>query len=323
LLKKINIVIVGFGSIGQKHFSILRNLKEIEKILIVSKSFKKKLDKKSFIFRKNNDLPKIDIDAVFICSPANEHLKDINYYLKKNCHIFVEKPIAKSIKDLKKQYNKIKKSKKNFTIGYPFRFSAAAKNLKKIIKTKELGKILDVEVTCSSFLPHWRNNRPYKEGVSSQKKLGGGVLLELSHELDYILWFFGFPKKISAYFNKVNLLNIDVEEFVRLVFEYDKFLINIKLCFNDKNFNERYCKIIAVNKNITWNLNDNSVSFYLNNKLKNKIKYKEDKNLLEKEIIEFIKNSKKKVSIVRNKKTLSESMMLMKLIEKIYKNKIS
>ena len=269
-MKKINIAIVGFGSIGQKHFSILRKIKKINKILIISKSFKKKLDKKTFILKNNDDLKSINIDSVFICSPANKHLSDINYYINKNCHIFVEKPIAKSIKEFKKYYSKLHKFKKNFTIGYPFRFSAAAMNLKKIIKTKKLGKILDVEVVCSSFLPNWRKNRPYKEGVSSQKKLGGGVLLELSHELDYILWFFGFPKKIFSFFNKINLLNIDAEEFVRLVFVYNKFLINIKLFFNDKNYKERYCKIIAINKNMKWNLNDNSLSFYKKNKIEKK-----------------------------------------------------
>jgi predicted dehydrogenase len=317
-----NIAIVGFGSIGKKHFSILRKIKKIDKILVISKSFKKKLDKKTFIYKKNDDLENINIDAVFICSPASNHLSDINYYLNKNCHIFVEKPIAKSINELKKHYNKLFKFKKNLTIGYPFRFSAAAMNLKKLIKTKQLGKILDIEVACSSFLPNWRNNRHYKEGVSSQKKLGGGVLLELSHELDYILWFFGFPKKIFSFFSKVNVLNIDTEEFVRLVFVYNKFLINIKLCFNDKNNEERYCKIIAINKNIKWNLNDNSLLFYKNNKIQKKIEYKEDKLLLKKEIIEFMKNFKK-VSIARNKKNLFNSLMIMKLIEKIHKSKVS
>ena len=65
-MKKINIAIVGFGSIGQKHFSILRKIKKINKILIISKSFKKKLDKKTFILKNNDDLKSINIDSVFI-----------------------------------------------------------------------------------------------------------------------------------------------------------------------------------------------------------------------------------------------------------------
>ena len=62
-----------------------------------------------------------------------------------------------------------------------------------------MGKIVKVNSKASSYLPDWRKNKNFRKSVSSQKKLGGGVLLELSHELDYLLWFFKDIRSVSSF----------------------------------------------------------------------------------------------------------------------------
>ncbi len=61
-----------------------------------------------------------------------------------------------------------------------------------------IGQTLYTSVECGSYLPDWRPGNNYKKSVSAKKDLGGGVLLELSHELDYIRWIFGEIKNIYA-----------------------------------------------------------------------------------------------------------------------------
>ena len=73
-------------------------------------------------------------------------------------------------------------------VGYNLRFHPVIKKLKKEIKNK---KIFNVNIQNSSYLPSWRKNNVYTKTSSAKKALGGGVLLDISHELDFIRYLFG------------------------------------------------------------------------------------------------------------------------------------
>ena len=90
------------------------------------------------------------------------------------------------------------------------------KNLKNYV-----GNVYSFNCESGSFLPNWRKKN-YQYSVSAQKKLGGGALLELSHELDYINWIFGKKYETKAFYRNSKILNLDVED-------------NVKI--NDKHFN--------------------------------------------------------------------------------------
>lgn len=320
-MKKNDIAIIGFGSIAKKHYAILKNHRKIKNIYIISKSLKKINKPNTFILKNKDELKTTNIDKVFICSPSSQHLNDAVFFMKKNCEIFIEKPFTNKLQISKKTLSLFSRYKKKILIGYPFRFSSAALNLKNIIQKKELGKIIDVEIACGSYLPSWRKNKPYQKSVSSIKKLGGGVIFELSHEIDYLLWLFGAPKKVISYFNPRNLLNIETEEFVRSLFIYKNFSINVKLSFNQEHLNERYCKIVATKSILIWNLINKTISVYKNNILKEKkIFIKKDKDLLKKEISYFLNN---KIKNIKNKKIIYEQIRIIRLINKMKKKKIS
>ena len=74
------------------------------------------------------------------------------------------------------------------------------------------GKVLEVYVECASYLPDWRPNQDYRQSVSAQKKLGGGVLLELSHELDYLNWICGGWQTITAIGGHYSHLEINSDD---------------------------------------------------------------------------------------------------------------
>ena len=91
--------------------------------------------------------------------------------------------------------------------------------------------------------------------------LGGGVLLELSHELDYLHWFFGVPSTVQSHIKNSGSLDIDVEDQAHLLLTSKQgYPIALQVDFN-RRFVERKCKVIttdgelvwdAVNKNVTW-----------------------------------------------------------------------
>ena len=98
----------------------------------------------------------------------------------KNIKVLIEKPL------FHKFYN-INLRKNQYFIGYNMRFNPLIQKLKKLIKKN---KIWNVNIICSSFLPNWRKQKYFKS-YSAIKRKGGGVLLDLSHELDYTKFLFG------------------------------------------------------------------------------------------------------------------------------------
>jgi len=96
-------------------------------------------------------------------------------------------------------------------IGYVFRHDEGIRKIKELMASMD--HILEADFYCGSWLPNWRpNQKSFKESVSSIKELGGGVLLELSHEIDLAYWLFGKLKINYSFLESTNLLKLKVED---------------------------------------------------------------------------------------------------------------
>ena len=132
----------------------------------------------------------------------------------------VEKPIFHSVFDLKIASNEV-------YVGYNLRFHPMLNKIKTVCEGKD---IWTMNVFCGSFLPDWRPDRDYRESYSAKKESGGGVLLDLSHELDYIQWLAG-PLEIDYVVNgKISNLAITSDDYFSFSGrgQYDTY-ININL----------------------------------------------------------------------------------------------
>ena len=171
-------LIIGYGSIGRRHARILKNKIKIKEVTICTRQ---KIN--GFKTLRNLSDLKTKPSYIVIASPTSEHFKQLKYVEKnfKNIPVLVEKPLFKKNKKFSIKNNKI-------FVGYNLRFHPIIKYLKKNIRKKE---IIDIKVYCNSYLPDWRKNLSYEKSSSAYKRLGGGVILDLGHELDLIRWLFG------------------------------------------------------------------------------------------------------------------------------------
>ena len=281
-------LVIGFGNIAQKHISLIRRIKPNSKFLVLKKNSNER-KKRNIIFIKNLEkINKDHIDYVLICSPSNTHVEYIKKLSRFKKPIFVEKPLANNLTKLKKLYKYGSLKKSRILVGYVFRYNDLFTKIRFLIKNKKISEIRGVEIKSSSFLPDWRKNKDYKSTVSANKNLGGGVLLELSHELDFIICLFGIPKKISAKLFFSRSLKINVETGVKAIFYYKKnFKINLNLDFHSKNCNLRYLKIMGKNEYINWNILKNSLT--LKKKTKKK-KFKTNNLMFKSQMSAFLKN---------------------------------
>ena len=152
----------------------------------------------------------INPDVAFITNPTYLHVETALDCAKKNINLFIEKPISHSLEKIEELEIEIKKRKLFSYIAYNMRFHPVTEYLKELISKKE--KPVNFIVKCSTYLPNWRQNQDYTKSYSAKKEKGGGVILDLSHEFDYINWLFSDIKKIEGHFDKVSNLEINCED---------------------------------------------------------------------------------------------------------------
>lgn len=199
--KKINVLIIGYGSAGQKHCKELKKLVGKENIYIFSKNQNHEFNK---VISLKPELNKF-INYIVISTITSEHL----FYLQKVDNIFynkkvlIEKPLGTKV--IKKRYKN-----NDYFIGYNLRYHPLLQKMKTLLKNKQ---IYNVNITCFSYLPNWRSN---KNSYSFYKSKGGGVEFDLTHEIDYLLWIFGDLKKYNYQIKKLSNITFDSNDFLNL-----------------------------------------------------------------------------------------------------------
>ena len=251
------ILIIGLGSIGSRHLNIAKAKFPQAKIRVLRSSEKKDDSPTNEDFFYNpDDAIAFDPQIVVIANPANYHLSSAMPFIKKNRYFFIEKPISNNFEEAKKFLEICKKENIIVQVGYNLRFLSSLKNFKNYIDKGIIGDIWSVRSEIGQYLPSWRPQSDYRQTVSAKRSLGGGVVNELSHEIDYLLWIFGDIKWIRAITSRQSDLDIDVEDSAHILigFQYcqNKNLIaslNMDFIRHDR---KRECIVIGSVGSIKW-----------------------------------------------------------------------
>jgi len=216
------ILLVSLGSIGQRH---LRNTRQLlpESRIAVLRHYTKSTelpDLADEIFTSIDQAKSFNPDIVIISSPAAAHVFDARVFMEQGCHVFIEKPLSANLEDVHILQNEAKNTSIFSMVGYVLRFHPALNFINRYLQEGHLGDVWTSTVQVGQYLPDWRPSADYRKGVSGQKALGGGALLELSHEIDYSTWIFGFPESLYCSSSRVSHLEIDVEDNAHVIFEY-------------------------------------------------------------------------------------------------------
>jgi len=207
-------------------------------------------------------------DVGIICNETSFHVKTAIQLAKHDCHLFIEKPISNSLINIKTLANLIKKKNLITMIGCDMRFHKCINKMKKIIDSGDLGTILSVRAENGSYVPDWHPWEDYRDSYASKKNLGGGVVLTLIHEIDYLYWFFGNVNEVSAITDKVSNLEISVEDIATILLRFKKNIIaEVHLDYFQQPESRNF-KIVGTNGTIFWDSNSNQVLQYNNSKKK-------------------------------------------------------
>jgi len=279
LSKKTKILIIGFGSIGQRHYKNLRNLGfkniriyDVNKDLIKGKNLIKSINKKELQ----------NFDVAFICSPNHLHIKHALACANAGCDLFIEKPLSHSLKDIKKLENLCKKNKLINLVGCNMRFHPCLEFIKKYLDSKKLGKIYSIDHEVGHYLPNWRKGKDYRKNYAAKKSTGGGIIFDSVHEFDLLFWLNNFFDVVDSkfIFDKVGDLDIQTEDICRAIFKFKNNVFGSVHCDYLQKTYSRSCKIIGDKANLEWDFNENTV-WLLSEKSKKRLFFIKNYNLNE------------------------------------------
>lgn len=188
------VAIIGYGSIGARH---AQNLQE--------------MGIKPVVLTARRDLAGVDVvhswkelalrgclDAIFICNETHKHTDSILHALKlKPKGIFVEKPLAHTVRSATRIAHSAAKYRGVFFVGYSMQFFKPYMEIQKLLKSGVVGEPLSMRISVGQDLRAWRT-RDYRKGYSADAKKGGGVVLDLIHEINIPSWILRGPLRFVA-----------------------------------------------------------------------------------------------------------------------------
>jgi predicted dehydrogenase len=252
-----DVLIIGLGSIALKHIKAILDLHP-DATLFALRSGKKDGDlegiKNIYSIEELVNKP----DFAIISNPTNLHAEFIKELALRGIPMMIEKPALHELCD-SNELLAILKSKKSFTyVAFNLRFHPCIQFLKDYLE-KSMSKVNEVTVYCGSYLPDWRPNVDYKTVYSANLKMGGGVHLDLIHELDYTTWLFGQPEKFSGFQTSSSTLKIETPDYAHYLLNYPGFNASISLNYYRRD-PKRYIEVVMEDKTITVDLIQNKVT---------------------------------------------------------------
>jgi len=255
------VLICGLGSIGRRYCRLIHQFWpsiELSSLRSRSDHSKKKVGEEKYLthcFEEINDAIAWNPNAAVIATPASFHIEQSILLAKAMIPLLIEKPVGTGLEssDLKEKLLFLSKSVPIY-VGYVLRHDPCASMIRKQMLSEKLGCLMSADFYCGSWLPDWRPGQDYRDSVSALRCLGGGALLELSHELDMASWCLGNLKPITAYLRNSGILEIDVEDQACLVFLDTRgcpISIRLELCTNPS---KRTISLRFTNGELIWDL---------------------------------------------------------------------
>ena len=299
------VLVIGYGSIGQRHVNNLIAM-GIETYVLTAYP-----DKKINACFVKSVRECRGVEHAIIATPTYKHLENLvdiskNSLIKK---VLIEKPVEVSVQKALELKRLAIKNKISVFVAYNMRFLKIFEVIKERLEKKS-NLVRLIKISAGQYLPEWRPYKDYKDSYSAHKNMGGGVDLDLSHEIDYMSWILGRPASVIFILKeRIGKLDIDSTDYFKGLYRYPSFIVDVELDY--LRLKERKLIVIGENRTI---LEVDFIKKYLKDLdgvLLNDEKLFDFENSFTEELKEFLGlNSTKRLC------DLDDGIRVLKLIEK-------
>lgn len=235
------VLVVGLGSIARKHIEALGIVRPDAQIYALRHNPQStKVDGVTNIYTID-EAAELKFDFAIISNPTSKHRQTIEWLSELGIPLFIEKPL----------FDQLSSPPKVNSLTYVacnLRFCECLEWVKQNIEGR---RINEVNAYCGSYLPEWRPDVDWRKIYSANKELGGGVHIDLIHEIDYIYWIFGAPISTSKVFRTASSLEISAFDYANYCLIYSNFAVSVVLNYYRRDY-KRTLELLF--DDTTWNV---------------------------------------------------------------------
>ncbi len=256
------ILLIGLGSIGKRHLDNLLAIGYTD-ITVVSRSYELPVEftKCKKYTTTGEALLNHQFDTAFICNPTSLHIPDLLLLLKNQVkNIYIEKPLSNSTEHLNDVLQLANAYSSNIVVGYDLHFDPGTQKIKELLHQNSIGKIISANAFVGQHLSQWRPYEDYRKGMSAKKETGGGVMLDLIHEVDYLYWLLGSVESVACNYINTGELEIETEEAAEMLLKFSNgAMATVHLDYWQPQL-KRYCTFTGTRGTIHWDLAEQRIT---------------------------------------------------------------
>jgi predicted dehydrogenase len=251
-------------------------------------------------------------DAVVVASPPLFHVDQCLAALERGLPVMLEKPVSPDLTGGLRLQQAVDYSGVPLLLGYTWRWWKPLAKARQLIDQQAVGKLRYVKFTMAAHLADWHPSDRYQDFFMASSELGGGALLDESHWLDLMLWFFGMPQKLFARIDKISDLEIDSDDNVDVMVAFENNLrVNLHLDLYTRP-HEKSIQFVGEDGTIIWEPNRIRIGKQMEPEWETE-KYSDDRNDM------FVAVAEEFLAILEGRSeytcTIDDGVRVLKLIE--------
>ena len=259
------IAILGSGSIGRRHARNLTALGQTDLVIFDPDPAARVAPDESpgaLCVATLDEVWRSRPEAVLVTSPSHLHVPQALEAARRGCHLFIEKPLSHDWDGVDDLCGEVARRGLVSMVGCNMRFHPGPARLKGLLDEGAVGRVVAARLYTGSYLPDWRPGTDYRRSYSASAARGGGAILDLIHEIDLALWFFGSGTLVASATVPANSLGLEVEGLAEILIRHDSgVLSSVHLNFVQRDY-QRECRILGAAGTLSWTFQEPYVTRY-------------------------------------------------------------
>lgn len=205
-------LIVGLGSMGKRRIRCLKNLGYDDIVGFDLRESRRKEAEEKYAIKTIDHIKHLnfsEISALIISTPPDKHNEYIRLAIEKKKPAFVEASVV--LEGLEESNKLAKKAKVFIAPSCTMEFHPAIKDIRKIVKSGDFGKVTNFSYHSGQYLPDWHPWENVKDFYVSKKETGGSREI-VPFELTWIVNVVGFPKRIIGFNGKTMDIGAEIDD---------------------------------------------------------------------------------------------------------------
>jgi predicted dehydrogenase len=176
-------------------------------------------------------------DFGIIANPTSLHVKTALCLAEAGIPFLIEKPVSDRLEGLDELEKTVSEKNLPVMVGFQLRQHPGYKQLLHLISSGQIGDPMNLQGHVGQYLPEWRPHEDYRQSYSASKDMGGGVILDLCHEIDVAISLLGRVVQVCCVCGHYSDLEIESEDMADIIMEHQgRRLSHLHLNYLERNY---------------------------------------------------------------------------------------